>query len=185
MQVVDKYTEQNCPMNWALRSTAGDQMQARCTPIHQNTLSPTLQPGLHQACCVSVYLAAGWLVQKSAVRESIKYLTKIQKNSFTAFHSSTSQVTLSQKDTKSVRQEFPFMNLCWLCLMSALPFKCLSIAPIVTFSVIFFPVTEVRLTDLWFLYCTPLSHSRKFTTQEKGIFDLPCSCQTLITFSRI
>lgn len=88
----------------------------------------------------SVYLLT-WQLESLSRRmlwgRASKAWLKSRKTSFTAYCSSTNQVTLSQKDIKSVRQEFPFMNLCWLCLMSALPFKCLSIAPSVIFSVFF------------------------------------------------
>jgi len=68
---------------------------ARRGPIEYNTLSSALLPVLHPVHCECAHPAVGQLVQKDAVMDSIKSLTKIKK---TTFPSSTRQVALSWKD---------------------------------------------------------------------------------------
>lgn len=57
-----------------------------------------------------------------------KALLKWRKITSTAILSSTKWVTSSQKEIKLLGQNFPFMNPCWLCLIIALSFNCLSIS---------------------------------------------------------
>ena len=82
MQIIDQNIEWNWPQNGALGNTTGDRLLAKCSPIHYNPLSFALQPVLHPAHHKPTHPTVGQLVQKDAVRDSIKTLTKIQKNYF-------------------------------------------------------------------------------------------------------
>lgn len=55
----------------------------------------------------------GHFVQKDTVRKS-KKLLKPKKITSTGFPGSTRWVTLSQKEIKLVKQDFPFVSPCWL-----------------------------------------------------------------------
>ena len=55
---------------------------------------------------------------------SVQGLTKVQVDDTPAFPSSTRWVTWSQKEITLVRQDLPFMNLCWLGLIPWLSFTC-------------------------------------------------------------
>jgi len=62
---------------------------------------------------------------------------KSRKTTFSAFPSSSRWATQSQQDIKLVKQDFPFMNPCWLRLTIALFFICLSIECCLIFFTIF------------------------------------------------
>jgi len=76
------------------------------------------------------------------VGNSVKDLTKVQ-----VVPSSASWVTWSQKEIRLVKQDLPFMNLCWLGLIPWWSFTC----PVSTLRMnnsIILPGTKVRLTGL-------------------------------------
>lgn len=141
IQVIDKYIEQNWLSTWALRNFPAHQPDV--APFTANLWAlPALQPVLHPIHREPAHPTVRQLLQKGAVRDNIKSLTKIQKNYIHLLPFILQAVILPQKQIKLIKQNFPFENPFWLCLMTALFFKCFS----VVHSIIFF---ILPLNMLW------------------------------------